>query len=173
MTTLKRFASLAGTAALTLSLTACGGDDNDYCGLIEDAEEEFSGASDAEADPDMLQDLSDSYREIADAAPSEIEGDWRTVADAMENYAEVDWSDMEALEELENDEEFTELMDSSQAAFSNIEANVQAECDIDFTDGTESGEVDPDDGAEPDDGTEPEQGADEGTDESGETETDS
>ncbi|NED99486.1 hypothetical protein [Phytoactinopolyspora halotolerans] len=141
-----RRAALTSSVLLALPLVACGDDSDsadggDYCGLIEDAQEEYEDASaESAADPDVLQDLADRYREIGDAAPSEVQDQWTNVADAMEQYAEIDWSDPETLQELEGDGEFAELMETSESAFNEISTNVQDECGIDFSGGTESGD---------------------------------
>ncbi|WP_165368027.1 hypothetical protein, partial [Phytoactinopolyspora endophytica] len=65
---------------------------------------------------------------------SDVEEDWNTMVEGMEVYADIDMNDMEAVAELQEDEETVELMTNMDSASTNIEASVQEECDIDLQD---------------------------------------
>ncbi len=56
------------------------------------------------------------------------------MVEGMEVYADIDMNDMEAVAELQEDEETVELMTNMDSASTNIEASVQEECDIDLQD---------------------------------------
>ena len=76
---------MAAAVAVTLagSLTACGGSErgaeaSDYCTKGTKASAAFKGLA-----ADHCAQLVDSYHELADAAPSEIDADWKELDDTM------------------------------------------------------------------------------------------
>ena len=102
--------------------SACASSDSgsDYCDLITNAEEDSSLADVDPTDPEGMEQLTSTFRDIADAAPDDIAGDWETVADGFEAFAS---------EEPPTDESLAADMDT---ALQNIEQHVQDECDIDL-----------------------------------------
>jgi hypothetical protein len=112
---------LGAAAALVLALTACSSDSgSEYCDLITNAEEDSSLADADPSDPEGMEQLTSTFREIADAAPDDIQGDWETVADGFEAFS--------AEEPPTDDSAFADM----ETALSNIEQHVQDECDIDL-----------------------------------------
>lgn len=113
---------LAAVAAAVLALTACSSDDSgsEYCDLITNAEEDDSLADADPTDPEAMDEITSTFREITDAAPEDIQGDWETVTAAFEAMSAG---------EAPTDPEAGADMDT---AFSNIEEHVQSECDIEL-----------------------------------------
>jgi hypothetical protein len=113
---------LGAVAAVVLALTACGSDGSgsEYCDLITNAEEDDSLADADPTDPEAMDDIAATFREITDAAPDDIKGDWETVTAGFEAFSSG---------ETPTDPEAGADMD---AAFTNIEQHVQDECDLEL-----------------------------------------
>ncbi|TDC46211.1 hypothetical protein E1212_27400 [Jiangella ureilytica] len=113
---------LGALAAVVLALTACGSDSSgsEYCDLITNAEEDDSLADADPTDPDAMEEITATFREITDAAPDDVKGDWETVTASFEAFSSG---------EMPSDPEASADMDT---AFSNIEEHVQSECDIEL-----------------------------------------
>ncbi|SEE33386.1 hypothetical protein [Jiangella alba] len=94
--------------------------DGDYCGLLESMGNDLLSGS-AATNPDAASGLVDVYRDLAAAAPDDVAADWTAMADAMESLANIDPADPEALEELEQLGDLTEV---SQR----LGESVQSEC---------------------------------------------
>jgi hypothetical protein len=82
------------------------GDTGDYCDAVLAMGNGMTDAS-AMTDPEAAADLAEDVRAIANAAPSDIAGDWSTFADALETLGDLDMTDPEAMEDLDLDA-FTE-----------------------------------------------------------------
>lgn len=123
MTRSTRTASMLGAAAaLVLALTACSGGDSgsEYCDLITDAEDNNSLAEADPTDPEVMEEIASTFREITDAAPDDIKGDWETVTAGFESFSSGEATpDPEASADMET-------------AFTNIGEHVESECDIEF-----------------------------------------
>jgi hypothetical protein len=115
---------LGALAAAVLAVTACGSDGSgsEYCDIITNAEEDDSLADADPTDPEAMEQITTTFRDITDAAPDDIKGDWETVTAAFESMSTGEApSDPEAGADVET-------------AFTNIEEHVQSECDIDLQD---------------------------------------
>ena len=114
---------LAAVAAAVLALSACSSDDgsgSEYCDLITDADENDALADADPTDPEAMDEITSTFREITDAAPDDIQGDWETVTSAFEAMSSG---------EAPTDPEAGADIDT---AFTNIEEHVQSECDIEL-----------------------------------------
>ncbi|MDN5853996.1 MAG: hypothetical protein L0K86_14345 [Actinomycetia bacterium] len=121
-----------------------GSSGDDYCGMIEDVQGEFSSL--AEGDPTLgdLSALSDRFGDIAGAAPSDVSEDWKkmdsTLGDmvtALEDAGvDEDKPLQEAVTEVVKDDpsKAADLTETAQAMSAldtqKIEQNVKDECDI-------------------------------------------
>ncbi|MBB5787974.1 hypothetical protein [Jiangella mangrovi] len=113
---------LGAAAALVLALTACSSDSgSEYCDLISGAEENSSLTEADPTDPEAMDEITSTFRDITDAAPDDIKGDWETLTSAFESFAAG---------EAPTDPESTADMDT---ALENIEQHVQDECDIELS----------------------------------------
>lgn len=66
------------------ALTACGGSDQDeYCGAVEDHQQELSDIV-GSGDPDALLAALDIFRELQDQAPGDITDEWQQVVTSIE-----------------------------------------------------------------------------------------
>lgn len=107
-------ASMVGVAACVLSASACGGSDDadggesrgetgseqgslgagdgdDYCELIENAENTFGTIEQNDlSDTEKMDTIVATIQEIGDAAPPEISSDWAILADAMTALKGID-----------------------------------------------------------------------------------
>lgn len=127
MTRLKTTTCLSGAVTLALSLAACGGgEESEYCELISGAEAEYANLSGADpTDTGLMAELSGTFSNIADAAPSSISADWQTAADGWQALTEIDTSDPEAIDRGD----FADM----EEALQNVSGHVRQECDIDLT----------------------------------------
>lgn len=82
--------TIAGVVLLGVSLTACGGsDDNaeakggdgDYCKQLESAKKTFGEVS--ESNFDALDSAIETFHELADTAPAEVKTEWQTLDSAF------------------------------------------------------------------------------------------
>ena len=82
--------ALAGAVMLIGGLSACGGDDgggggdgkdSDYCKDIKAASKSFGSLS--SGDTDQLDKAFATFHDLAEEAPSSIEGDWKILDDAI------------------------------------------------------------------------------------------
>lgn len=106
---MKRLATLSAAAVLTLTtLTACGGDGDEFCDQVKEAEADSANLS--------AEQIQEKFEEFADSAPEELEADF----DALSG---VDFSDPTSVD--------PDNMDELQEAFENIEQYITAECDVD------------------------------------------
>jgi hypothetical protein len=87
------------------------GDSGDYCDAVMAM---GGGTFDASAmtDPDAASSLAEDVRAIANAAPSDIAGDWNTFADAMELLGDIDMTDPDSADELQDVS--ADLMDATE-----------------------------------------------------------
>lgn len=124
MSRVKTIVSLLGAPAVALSLTACGGDSDEYCELIREGDSQFANAD--PEDPEAQAEVRDLFKQIIDVAPDDIRGDWETLSNTYDAMINIDASDEEAMAELEaSSAEF-------EAASTRINENVQQECDLDL-----------------------------------------
>jgi uncharacterized lipoprotein YehR (DUF1307 family) len=127
MKTLRRTAGIASAAALTFALAACGGG-SEYCDLIEQANEDFSGSNPMEAisDPEQLAEFQESFQGIADAAPEDAQAAWQATADVFQILVDAD-GDLTAIDPAD-----AEAMAGMETDMTELGTSVQEECDIDM-----------------------------------------
>ncbi|HLR83475.1 MAG TPA: hypothetical protein VK059_00925 [Nocardioidaceae bacterium] len=153
----KRLVAVVSGGLLTAAvMTGCGeaSDDggdggssgDDYCGMIEDVQGEFSSLEDSDPTLGDLSALSDRLGDIADAAPSEVSDDWKkmdsTLGDMVTALEDAGVDEDKPLQEgvkevvTEDTSKAGELTESAQAMTQldtqKLEKNVQEECDIDL-----------------------------------------
>lgn len=135
-----------------------------FCARAEGLEERLAGLdSSGGPTPELFEEVSDAFGELAADAPDEIRADLETLAAALaalaEVFEEVDPEDPESLAVLE--EEAARLEEEGkrlEEAGSNVEAYLREECGIDFQEGSSGAGPG---GAGADDGTAGEQPAEE------------
>src|SRR5262245_9205389 len=83
---MRRTVVLLVAAAFALGgLTSCSGGDDKYCGLLKDAESDKTFTdTDNLGDPKAMEKVTAKFKEISDAAPSDVQDEWKTLSDAME-----------------------------------------------------------------------------------------
>jgi len=146
---MKTFVGLAASAVIAAStLAGCGGS-GDYCDSLEAAEAEFGSLDDgdfAEFDAAL-----NTFRDLADEAPSEVEEQWQTLVGAIDDLeaafeeAGLSFSDLDGLGagELPEDvdeEALTEALASLEdldeealtQAGEEIQEHGESECDVTF-----------------------------------------
>ncbi|NEE01611.1 hypothetical protein [Phytoactinopolyspora halotolerans] len=96
-------------------------DAGDYCGTVQEFGTDVLNDSTAMTDPEAASGLVDAYRQIADAAPSDIAADWSAMADALETISDIDMSDPDAAAELEG-------LDDMMGAAQRISDHIMSEC---------------------------------------------
>lgn len=139
-----------------LALVSCGGDDDDggsaagFCDRADtfdeqfaQLEEQFDGSETPSAE--IFDQAADAIEDLADEAPSEIEGDMRTVSGGVreiaEIFGEIDLSDPEALSDPANAGTLAELSERMETlgeevedASDRVETYLQDECGISIDD---------------------------------------
>ena len=114
---MKRLAGVTAATVLALgALTSCGGDGDsseDYCGLLEEKNDEFSALGQGE--PNLDEGLS-AFEDLRDAAPSDIQDDYDTLIEAIQAIQDGDVGgiDQEQLNE----------------AVTNLQEHAESECDV-------------------------------------------
>jgi hypothetical protein len=100
---MRRTGVLLVAVALGLAgLTGCSGGDDKYCGILKDAQSDktMSGTAALE-DPKAMKKVTAKFKEIGDAAPSDVQDEWKTMNDAMElatkDTSKMDPKDMEKM----------------------------------------------------------------------------
>lgn len=143
--------ALAGAVlAAATTLTACGSGSSAYCSDLESASAEFDSLE--SNDLDQIDEAFDTFHQLADEAPSEIEADWKVLDDGITSVEKAldeagieiadlaqiqegqlpEGVDMAKLQGLAADfqklggEEFTKASDA-------IEKHAKDECDVDLS----------------------------------------
>lgn len=144
--------------------------DSDFCRSAEDLERRFSDINGADApEPDMFNDVSAAFDDLAEEAPDEIAEDLDTVAEALRRAAElledVDPADPTTAEGVEEGlAAIEEDLGDVEATTARVATYLEEECGIDL-DGT-SGDGTGDDGTG-DDGTSDDGTSDDGSGDDG------
>lgn len=138
---------LAAAAVMSAgALSGCGGS-GDYCSSLEDTVEEFESFD--EGDVEQFDGAIESFRDLGDQAPSEIEEEWDTFTggfDSVESALDdvgADFGDLQGIqtgeipegvdeEELMGALESIQELDSQefQDASDAIEEHAESECDV-------------------------------------------
>lgn len=99
---MKKLVGLAATAVLSAGvLTGCGGS-GDYCSSLEEAVDEFDTLDDG--DFAQFDEALETFRGLADEAPSEVEDQWDSLVGAIDELetafddAGVSFEDLDGLE---------------------------------------------------------------------------
>ncbi len=133
-----RPATLAATAALALTLTACGGGGDSIADFCESGEQAFSDLDTSAASPDdpaaFAQAVADLHEGFASVdAPDEIADDWAVFEDAFggldEKLQDIDTSDPAALAAALTDFSETASSDELTAASQNVGTFIQENCE--------------------------------------------
>ncbi len=143
------FAAVAASVLAMTMLTACGGggDDTDaYCSAIEDAKAKFKDLNNF--DPSQLDDVTNTFSDIADKAPDSVKDQWATIdggftemTDTLSNLGidPADLSDPAAMASIDPQkiDELQQLAsklgsDDMSKAADDITSEVKSDCDIDL-----------------------------------------
>ncbi|WP_460843801.1 hypothetical protein [Nocardioides marmoraquaticus] len=103
MRTTTRLARIAALPLAATLLVACGGGDSgssssgssddaspeasgdsSYCQELEQAQDSFAAFDSADPQPEQLQEAFDTFKQLADDAPAEVEPEWQTISGAVE-----------------------------------------------------------------------------------------
>ncbi|MFY0406674.1 hypothetical protein [Solicola sp. PLA-1-18] len=135
--------AIAGSALVTLVLTACGGG-NAYCDEIKAAENDIGGISNPQ---DLtlgdFEKAADRFDDIAEEAPDSVTKEWQNTADTLDKLTEA-FEDAGAessskLTDVVADPKFAQAAQSLSGDLTavntdmqKVNTNVKEECDIDL-----------------------------------------
>ncbi len=148
------FPALGMLALVGGLLAGCGDDDGggasggsaaSFCDQAEELETRFASLEGStEPTPELFEEVSTAFGDLAEEAPADIRDDMETLAAALAGFAEIageiDPEDPESLATLE--EEAARIEEESgnlEEAGDNVEAYFRDECGIDLDDSVESG----------------------------------
>jgi hypothetical protein len=75
-------------ALATAGLTGCSGGDDKYCGLLEDAQGDKTLQNAKLSDAKAMETARSRFKEISDAAPSEVSDEWKTMSEMLDLVAQ-------------------------------------------------------------------------------------
>lgn len=146
---MKLWSAIAASMLMAAVLSGCGSDTDAYCDALEDMQEKY-GSADV-ADLDNLDDVSSTFENLADEAPSEVEDDWQTLNDGVQDLksaledADIDTDDLDDLdlEDLRDqldEDQLQNLVTSWQQlqspemkeAGENMADHAEEECDVEL-----------------------------------------
>ncbi|MGH3478991.1 MAG: hypothetical protein ACRDPQ_01155 [Nocardioidaceae bacterium] len=106
---------------------------DDYCTLLEENQDAFSGLTSGTVEPDALEEAVATVHEIREAAPDEVADEWAVVDDPLQDFQQVlddndmTWQDL--AERQPGDEIPDEVQEGAQRlndAFLSAEADLSA-----------------------------------------------